>query len=83
MDLRILNGYVLGLIGLFSVCLYILVIAALCHDFRTRRSKASRHTANLRLGPEGQQEVVPGIEPGDRVGANAPDLHKAIGRRSR
>ena len=73
-NLKLLKGYVLGLIGLFSFCLYALVIAALFGDLRSRRSKAGARSDRVRLAPGEPPEVVSGIRLADQVQSSAPDL---------
>jgi len=77
MDLKLLRGYVLGLIGLFSICLYVLVAAAVLRDLVSRRSKGRTRTVNMRLGNGWQQEGVNRFQ--DQAVSNALDLQKRVG----
>jgi len=79
MDLKLLNGYVLGLMGLFSICLYVLVIAAVLRDLVSRRSKAGTRTTSMRLGTGKQAEGVNGIRFRDQAVSDALDLQKRVG----
>jgi hypothetical protein len=48
MDLEVLNDYVLRLVGLFALCLYVLVVFAGFRDVLSRRPKAGTRKKKLR-----------------------------------